>query len=349
MRRRTRAVWKWTLVGLLGLAAPAIGGRPVCRAAGISPWAGARTDVTALNYITTTDVGRSAAGSVQKGIPITYRSWIQPNGSDLWQTSASGSAAAAASGSDPSQLLRVSTSYNTRSGYMTAPVEVPPVRASASWNDEQITLHSASGAPLPESVRLHLNLEFSDNLRQFGKFTVKFGEQEVTFLSNDDNRYISSPLYYTSPADADNTSWDSRFHRLDYGENLDLPPGFDRLTQSADPNTMFRGLIHGELHMDVPLDALGQSDLFRLAIESDVSLGLPYRADIDALHENFTLGLADITLIDGTSLADAGLSATFASGLGGEPTPVPEPGTFVAWTLVGVGVVLVRRRKGRAE
>jgi hypothetical protein len=112
---------------------------------------------------------------------------------------------------------------------------------------------------------------------------------------------------------------------------------------------MFRGLIHGELHMDVPLDALGQSDLFRLAIESDVSLGLPYRADIDALHENFTLGLADITLIDGTSLADAGLSATFASGLGGEPTPVPEPGTFVAWTLVGVGVVLVRRRKGRAE
>lgn len=47
-------------------------------------------------------------------------------------------------------------------------------------------------------------------------------------------------------------------------------------------------------------------------------------------HDNFTLSLVDLTLPDGTSLSDAGYTATFESGLA-LPRPVPEPAAIACW------------------
>jgi MYXO-CTERM domain-containing protein len=98
----------------------------------------------------------------------------------------------------------------------------------------------------------------------------------------------------------------------------------------------------GTFSIELELDESGLSEAFDLSLTSTPTLhvgsNMPY-----ALEHEVTLSLLDVTLPDGTPLAEAGYSLEFESGL---PWPVPEPASAAAWGFVALGAfVLVRRRR----
>jgi hypothetical protein len=103
----------------------------------------------------------------------------------------------------------------------------------------------------------------------------------------------------------------------------------------------------GTFHFDLPLSKSGTSDPFQLVLTSLPNTGLYSNGGFYA-DQSARLALTGVTLPDGTSLAAAGYGVSSASGLLGEPSPVPEPTSLASWSLTALGACwLIRHRTAR--
>ena len=112
----------------------------------------------------------------------------------------------------------------------------------------------------------------------------------------------------------------------------------------AQPN----GSLTGTFHLDLPLSAAGKSQLFSLALSSDLETFQIMTHWTGNINEAMSLSLVGIYLPDGTPASAAGYNVTLDSGEPPPPIPVPEPATATLWCLLAASGAAILRR-GRAH
>jgi hypothetical protein len=285
-----------------------------------SPWGGASADTTVFDH-TDSHSGPTAGASGSDTRAVTYEGRTYTNsGVPLqYQVTVNGSAHASATG-EAANLLNVQTHYyGPNPGSLGYVQEIPgPVNATARWTNDVLTVTPPPGATTPDAVRLDLALKFTTPPNpnydpSFGSMTVTADGRQIT---------ITPPI-----------GW----YGLPY-----YPKAFDSLTTSAD------GMSVGTFHLDLPLDRSGASAPFQLALSSNPNARLQSNAGA-YVDQSASLSLQAVTLPDGTPLASKGYGVSFASGMLGTPSTVPEPAPLACWGLASGAAALLglaRRRRG---
>jgi hypothetical protein len=301
-------------------------GGAIARGDAIQPWAGASASATVFDR-TTSQVGPTASTGGSGTRTVHYEGSPSFNPTRYFDITVNGSASAGATGR-ADDLLDVSGHYNAGSpgtlGYA-RPV-VPPVSATASWNGDRVIVAAPLGGSMPDSVRLQFALTFQappaypEAIWQYGSMRLDANGQAISIQPSGVYAYGGGPAPMSGNFDT-----------------LKLLP-----TSNSSPYDYI-----GTFHIDLPLSGSGTSDPFQLALSSLPNTGLysngGYYADQSA-----RLALTGVTLPDGTSLATAGYGVSFASGLLGGPSPVPEPTSLACWALTALGACwLIRHRKSR--
>ncbi|HEX8200545.1 MAG TPA: hypothetical protein VF590_08655 [Isosphaeraceae bacterium] len=323
------AIVSWTAIGAGGLEARS-------HADAIHPWAGAGAEVQVFNQWNTQS-GTVAALAAQGQKDVAYIPDLAPE--RTWPVY--GRARAEATGR-PEALLRVDGSYSASTyGSFRGSSEGTTVRASATWTGDAVHVQVPEGANPPESIRVHVALDFLRSSSSFGSMSLRLNDR--TFAAR------AWGGEYEGVYDL------LHFYELEPGsgfpqpiETAHLPEGFDSLVFPGPADS--RGGVTGRatFHLDLPVNASGDSAPFSLGLESNLSLGIQSNANIFAEHRDFTVSLTDVTLPDGTPLASRGYAVSFASGLPW-PAAVPEPASLAGWGLVAAlagAAARSRRRMG---
>jgi hypothetical protein len=194
-------------------------------------------------------------------------------------------------------------------GVLTAPITPSyPIGATASWNNDSLTVRGPAGASLPDAVLLQFQIDVT-------------------------------PTAYAQPFNAISQSVGIN------GQQHSIGSGGDKLIQLQTPQGMSTGPQVGTFNIKLALHSDGVSDPFSLSVSSNQYVAANWWTQSWALTpSSISLSLTGVTLPDGTPLSSAGYAVTFASGMTLPEQPVPEPAALVAWTLLAIGALSVRRR-----
>ena len=250
---------------------------------------------------------------------------------DHWETVPSSvpatyASTASATPSGPgSTLLELHTRVSTPNpGDTVGPrLPYPLIEANAAWTNVAATVSAPDGVALPESIRINFEVAYTcpDSLRVEDWGSQDFRKEQALFIGRevDGSTYNSS---YELP-----------------GEGGRILDGQTAVTAGPD------GLLHMGFHFDLAVSPDGVSQQFSVGLNSEIP-GLVEFASVDNLSV-MRLALTGITLPDGTGLEEAGYAVSFESGLPELPPPsIPEPATWLAWSLLAAGSTrMVRRRR----
>ncbi|WP_422929273.1 hypothetical protein [Singulisphaera sp. PoT] len=314
-------------------------------------WSGASTATSFSSYqINKSDSqqGTTASSSVSSQDPTPLTNVANPNlpygyvrsVPTSWKIEASSSA-------DPAHLLHVSASLNApeyTGSLWSNGIEPPTNRTSisASWSNDVVTVSNSSGSAPPDSIRLNFTLTYATP----GEITPS--GIRATYNGQQDSVSNTGVTGYTS----------QQFqHNIDGYTKLPLPIDSTTINNRDSPT-----FLTDTFHVDLHLDAKGQSDPLNLKLELTPAMTLVANSEIrfgtlagDPVDLYGNLALTSVTLPDGMPLSALGDSVTFLSGLQAPGTlaaPVPEPTTFLAWGLVlslGGLAKASRRRATRYE
>jgi hypothetical protein len=288
----------------------------------VMPWSGASASVHVFGS-TSTQTGSTATSSSQDTVPVTYsllyyRSFPGPDPQPSFTGNVQGSADAAATGVT-GNLLRVGANY--QSPYTgTGPEVIQPfdltVHATAGWSNDSLAIH---GASIPNMARLNFAVNFDgppiDLGYSFGKISVTANTQTNTL-----------ELHYNT----------GRLNQLGFDSVTVVPLG------SANPYTSHDQAM---FHLDLPVNAFGQSDPLQLSLQLTPDTGLASNFNIhSATFGDAILSLNSLTNTDGKLLSDLGDTVTFSSGMA---APVPEPSsiTVVGGLIVAIAATKLRRSR----
>jgi hypothetical protein len=300
-----------------------------------SSWSGASASVFFGNQ-SPSQQGTTAQASAGGTLTVTFETSV----STPYQGDVTGNVAASAGG-DPAHLLQVT-------GSASAP-EVGTVAhtwdgltnglggASASWTDDAAIVTAPAGSSLPDMIRLHFTLTFSDDhgIGQNASLTASYNGTQLSYSGSDWQRapYGSSNADMMGlHSDAGNAGAVDSSTITTTG-NSTLPASDNWVTKITDT-----------FHIDLPLNKVGVSNPFSLSLQLSPDIGLVSNSPLNSgLSAN--IALTSVTLPDGTPLSALGDSVSFQSGL--NPTPAPEPASLLVWGLVGgtAGAMAVRRSR----
>jgi MYXO-CTERM domain-containing protein len=186
--------------------------------------------------------------------------------------------------------------------------------AVAYWGNVTATVQLPSGSPMPSSIRL--------------EFQVNYSPSDVDAHQGLRAAYVGltgSPMMLLPPAGS----------VIQDGEQ----------PAQVQPN----GSLFASFHVDVPISSSGVSTRPFSVVLTDWLPGLtPNTAT--SIRDAMSVSLKGIYLPDGTSLTADGDSVTFDSAAGPiQLETAPEPATWAAWGLIGAyGALRLRRRRARA-
>jgi hypothetical protein len=314
----TSRLFSGMLVPLFGLL-----GGAIARGDAIQPWAGASASTTVFDQ-TRSQAGAIAGASGTGTQTVHYAGSPVFNPTQYFDITVNGSASAGATGR-ADDLLDVSAHYNAGNpgtlGY--GRPGVSPISATASWSGDQVMVTPPVGGAMPDSVQLQFALTFQapagypEASWQFGSMSVDANGKTIAI----------TPSYESSVG----------------GGPVPMSGDFDSLKLLPTSNSTPYEYV-GTFHVDLPLGQSGTSDPFHLALSAMPNTGLASNGGYYA-DQSGQLALTGVTLPDGTSLSSAGYGVSFASGLMGESTSVPEPTSVACWTLTAlVACGLIRRR-----
>ncbi|SIN92262.1 hypothetical protein SAMN05444166_1626 [Singulisphaera sp. GP187] len=291
---------------------------PILLAEPIETWQGAKAQVYASGT-EASQQGAVAEASATGKTRIYYTSSNAQYEPDAWSVEARSTAKAEAIGTRDA-LLRVGVTHrNDNPGtYPLFGHSDPPAYASAeaSWVGDRIHIAPGPDGVIPEHVRLGVMLELPNPWLEASGYGVGVGNIDLKL--GDRLLSVGGGFRRDSPRD-------------DISSQL-VQLGFDSAERVA-PDSIY---FHAKAFVDLAIDHQGWSDPFDLSLKAIAATGLESNSWSYIGLGAITVSLDDLVLSDGTSVVDAGYSATFESGLDW-PQPVPEPASMACWfALVSV-------------
>jgi hypothetical protein len=221
-------------------------------------------------------------------------------------------------------LLQLSTSFNSSSpnpGQIVGAVQPISVSADAYWNNVAAIVSGQNGQAPPSSIRIEFRINY----------------QSPSLI----DQYGLTPYY--SPT------------LPQMGQALAVNGGSMTLTeagaslQPGEPVVQAQpdGSLTGTFHLDLPLSATGKSQLFSLALSSDLEMLQIMTHWTSNLKDTMSLSIAGIYLPDGTPISAAGYNVTLDSGEIPPVVPTPEPATAIASCLLAAWGAAILRRSQR--
>lgn len=246
-----------------------------------------------------------------------------------------------------------------RSAWNFTEEEFSNANARAEWRNDSIQITAPAGLQTPERVRLlfdfkleqtgQVNPTFSGSSLQ-GDLSISVNEKSIQLGPVSESRLTSTSLA--------NTSYNGPY----YGQT-------DKPTPGSDLDRFFDGGF--EARKDLFGDPYSSGDIYKQRYKYVSTANGRFSIDLnvgpDSWTENFTaiaqtsvgdardifkstklldavtLGLVDVTTIDGTSLQSLGYKLTYASDLT-MPSPVPEPASWLVGTIIVVACLLHKQR-----
>jgi len=180
----------------------------------------------------------------------------------------------------------------------------------AYWSDVAATVHGLAGSSPPSSIRLEFQVNYTPPA-QLSMYGIPYALPAQGLLVN------GLPMTLA---------------------NAGVPLQSGEPPVHAQPD----GSLTGSFHLDLPLSLSGTSQLFSLALESDL-VGV-MRFVPSTVRESMSLSLTGILLPDGTPISSEGYNVSFESGLPPPVTPVPEPTAWAVWCILAAfGATIYRR------
>lgn len=344
----------------------------------IRPWGGAVME--AKGFAGSSERKEGPDQSIALKTAMLY-DWLHPgNGGKYFKTPYNVDYRAQIS-TDASKMLAINDSFslNANDAYQQITAVLPhpldhtrgenpsATSASVQWNSDSVRIRNPAGQTTPDRVRLVFDLGITasdfghDGWQggQFGSSTVRVNETSMTISHGHDVQLIdangsSTPFKkYYNPNDLD----------LKPGERLIARPGsslakliagdlsFEYKTE-YDYDLPFEYKFHrpsvsGQFTVDLDVDAEGWSEAFTAEIRNQAGFAID-RDKSFGFSKSVTLGLVDVTTIDGESLGSLGYELEFASGLVlNQPTVVPEPSSIAIASVLIVAGLIARKRQNR--
>lgn len=295
----------------------------------IQPWGGATAEVSSWHEGPITEQGLNSSVGTYDSRKVRY----MPNGgnyfphddySGTFLTSKSSGSYANVYNSK-SKMIGVrdttSTSVGGSFGGVKEYEQVPYESYSkATWTNDSIHIQPLNGQDLPDHVKVEfeVNLDLPTYLRMSNAEGGLYGKIDLNI--NDKTKTFDAFDFTTDDPDSS------------------IAKFFDGGIISSDTTkyaTSQKGT--GLVSLDLAVNPNGWTDPFSLSLTSYPGETFHHNSSYH-LTKEITIGIKDVTTLDGKSLESEGFSISYASDQP-LPTPVPEPSSWVvAFTLMTIGI-----------
>lgn len=284
----------------------------------IQPWGGATAEVSSWHEGPISEQGLNSSVGKSDSRSVSYMgfhsgpyksSWSMNNSANVYDSK--------------SKMIGVQDYTNTSiGGTMNSGLQYEWVQnkpyAKATWTNDSIHIQPLNGQALPDHIKVQFEVNmdlsadgFMIDTRRGLYGTIELGINEKT-----------QEFGY----------WD--FLKSD--SNPTVVQFFDGGVKS-NGRGMTTENVTGVVSLDLAVNSNGWTDPFSLSLKSVPGESF-YSNTPNSLTKGITIGIKDVTTLDGKSLESEGFSISYASDQP-LPTPVPEPSSWVvAFTLMTIGI-----------
>jgi hypothetical protein len=340
-----------------------------CMAKGesIRPWGGVYVETK--GYQGASSSSSTVNDSVQVSSQQKYRwSTRASSGGTYPNMSTIDANAQAVTSSDKSRMLTASDSFsnwssadldlsmfNSNEGLWSRPDEpMTNSYARAEWKNDSIRIDSPEGLQTPNRVKLLFEARFelrkrefhaSENGGSFGQYNITVNDKSIEIkgyprfgVMNGDGEFVETRYTNAFP--------DSKTIPIP-GSELDqfFDKGFDlQVDGGTDYTRLIQDPAVGLFSVELDVDSENWTENFSAVVESITGHYLRYDDHrFRATSKSITLGLVDVTTMDGVSLESLGYKLEYASDLA-IANPVPEPSTLLSGSVLVAAACVFRRR-----
>jgi len=292
----------------------------------MQPWGGASAEASAWQDTTSSAQGLNSTATLHGNRSFGYRDHHGDGYTGRW-----GVETTAQVFDSKTRMIGVSDGtgaswggYSDGANFFQVPTEA---YAQASWNNDSIHIQPMNGQSLPDKVNLvfeaTLDLPTHEMMAHakagvFGSIDLNINDKSKTFDGSD--------FSTTDP-------------------NSSIVKFFDGGVTSTDPSMYASAQkATGLVSIALAVNANGWTDPFSLSVKSTPGSSF-HGSDPFGFTKGITVGLKDLTTLDGLSLESQGYKISYASDLT-VPSPVPEPASWIVMATVFTAILFYRNVGG---